>query len=74
MPSRSPDEIRRSIENNRRELGDAIEHLKVEVGIATDWRGHIRRNQNNATIGAGAAGFILGGGIGGIVGLFRRGR
>jgi hypothetical protein len=66
-------EIRASIEANRRELGTSIERLRREVAIATDWRAHIRRNERNVLIGAAVAGFVLGGGIGGIVGLFRRG-
>jgi hypothetical protein len=73
MPTRTPAEIRASIEANRRELGTSIERLKREVAIATDWRAHIRRNERNVVIGAAVAGFVLGGGIGGIVGLFRRG-
>jgi hypothetical protein len=72
MPARSPEEIRASIEAHRGELGASIERLQGELAIATDWRGHIRRNERNLTIGAGVAGFVLGGGIGGIVGIFRR--
>jgi Protein of unknown function (DUF3618) len=72
MPARSPEEIRASIEAHRRELGAAVEGLQGEIAIATDWRGHIRRNERNLTIGAAATGFVLGGGIGGIVGLIRR--
>jgi hypothetical protein len=38
MPARSPEEIRDSIERNRKELGTAVEHLRVEVVKLTDWR------------------------------------
>jgi hypothetical protein len=40
----------------------------------TDWRKQIRHHQRNLIIGAAVAGFVIGGGIGGIVGLFRRSR
>jgi hypothetical protein len=73
MPSRSAEEIRTSIEAHRRELGTSVERLQGEIKIATDWRGHIRRNERTITIAAAGAGFVLGGGIGGLVGLFRRG-
>jgi hypothetical protein len=63
MEARSPEEIRASIEVNRRELGQALDKLRVEVGHLTDWRGQIRQHQRQVLIGAGVAGFVLGGGI-----------
>ena len=72
MPTRSPEEIRRSIEANRAELGMAVEKLRQEVAVVTDWRGHIRANQKNVLIGAAVAGFVLGGGIAAVGGLLRR--
>jgi hypothetical protein len=63
MPSRSPEEIRLSIEANRQELGTSLEKLRREVVVLTDWRGQIRRHQTQVLIGAGIAGFVLGGGI-----------
>jgi heterodisulfide reductase subunit A-like polyferredoxin len=51
MASRTPEQIRASIEANRVELAHSLERLRGEVT---------------------EAGFILGGGIAGIVGLFRR--
>lgn len=72
MPQRSPEEIRASIETNRQELGQSIERLRGEVALATDWRRQLRRHQRNAVIGAAVAGFLIGGGVGGLVGLFRR--
>lgn len=71
-PQRSPDEIRASIEDNRKQLGVSVERLRGEVAELTDWRKQIRRHQRNVVIGAAVAGFVIGGGIGGIVGLFRR--
>jgi hypothetical protein len=62
-PTRSPEEIRASIEVNRRELGTSLEKLRREVVELTDWRGQIRQHQKQVLIGAGVAGFVLGGGI-----------
>jgi Protein of unknown function (DUF3618) len=61
--TRTPDEIRASIEQNRQELGTSLEKLRLEVVRLTDWRGQLRRHQTQAVIGAGVAGFVLGGGI-----------
>jgi hypothetical protein len=63
MPTRSPEEIRASIEQNRQELGSSLEKLRREVGELTDWRGQLRQHQRQVLIGAGVAGFVLGGGI-----------
>jgi uncharacterized membrane-anchored protein len=72
--ARSPEEIRRSIEANRAELGIALERLRGEVHKATDWRAQLRRHQQQVVIGAGVAGFVLGGGIAGLIGLLTPGR
>jgi hypothetical protein len=64
MPAaRSPEEIRSSMERNRQELGTAVEQLRVEVVRLTDWRGQLRQHERQVLIGAGIAGFVLGGGI-----------
>ncbi len=63
MATRSPEEIRASIEQNRRELGTSLEKLRGEVVRVTDWRAQLRRHQRQVVIGAGVAGFVLGGGI-----------
>jgi hypothetical protein len=63
MATRTPAEIRASIDQNRRELGTAVEKLRVEVVQLADWRSQIRRHQQQVLIGAGVAGFVLGGGI-----------
>jgi uncharacterized protein DUF3618 len=71
--ARTPDEIRASIEQNRQELGTSLERLRGEVVRVTDWRGQLRAHRRQAIIGAGIAGFVLGGGIAAISGLaFRR--
>jgi hypothetical protein len=61
--TRTPDEIRASIEQNRQELGTSLEKLRVEVVRLTDWRAPLRRHQQQAMVAAGVAGFVLGGGI-----------
>jgi hypothetical protein len=63
MPARTPEEIRASIEQNRVQLGTSLEKLRQEVVKVTDWRAQLRRNQPQVMIGAGVAGFVLGGGI-----------
>jgi hypothetical protein len=74
MASRTPEEIRASIEANRRELGTSIERLRGEVAVLTDWRSQLVKHQKQAVIGAAVAGFVIGGGIAAIGGLFRRRR
>jgi hypothetical protein len=67
--TRSPHEIRRSIEANRVELGVAVERLRGEVTKATDWRRQFDRHRKEVLIGAAVAGFVLGGGIAAVTGL-----
>ena len=74
MSTRSPEQIRASIEANRVELGQAVERLRTEVAEITDWRKQIRTHQQQVLIGAAVAGFVIGGGIAGFTGLFRRRR
>jgi len=70
---RTPEEIRASIEQSRLELGTSLVHLRDEVTELTDWRGQVRRNQQNLQIAAAAAGFVIAGGLGGLGGaLFGR--
>jgi hypothetical protein len=74
IESRTPEQIRASIEENRVQLAHSLERLRGEVAEVTDWRKQIVTHQKQVLIGAAAAGFILGGGVAGIVGLFRRRR
>ena len=71
---RSPEQIRQDIEQHRRELGDAVSRLRVEVQRATDWRSQIVAHQQEVLIGAAVAGFLIGGGIAGVGRLLRRRR
>jgi hypothetical protein len=72
MPTRTPEQIRASIEANRRELGTSIEVLRREVTALTDWRQQLRDHRREALIAAAVAGFVIGGGIAAIGGLLRR--
>jgi hypothetical protein len=75
MPTRTPEQIRASIEVNRRELGSSIEVLRREVTALTDWRRQLREHRREALIAAAVAGFVIGGGIAGVTGvLFGRRR
>ncbi len=69
--TRTPEEIRASIEANRVELGRALDRLRGEVTELTDWRKQLRTHQQPVMIAAAVAGFVLGGGIAAIGGLFR---
>jgi Protein of unknown function (DUF3618) len=71
---RSPEEIRRDIEQHRRELGESIARLRGEVQRATDWRTFLVQNQQQVLIGAAVAGFVIGGGLAGVSGILRRGK
>ena len=72
MPTRTPEEIRRSIESNRAELALSLGRLRGEVAEVTDWRKQITRHRKQVIVGAAVAGFVIGGGIAAVGGLFRR--
>ena len=68
---RTPNEIRTSVQDTRRDLEYSLGDLQAKVRELTDWKKQLAENRQAALIGAGAAGFIIGGGIAGIVGLFK---
>jgi hypothetical protein len=74
MASRTPEEIRASIEANRLELAVSVQKLRNEVAEVTDWRKQLRTNQQNAMIGAAVTGFVVAGGIAAVSSLFTRRR
>ena len=60
---RSPEMIRQSMEETRRELAFSVNDLRSKVTEITDWRRQLRRNRKAALIGAAVAGFVIGGGV-----------
>jgi hypothetical protein len=70
---RTPEEIRRSIEANRAELGIAVDRLRAEVAELADWRKQINKRRKEFLIGAAVAGFVIGGGIAALGSLVRGG-
>jgi len=71
MAPRTPEEIQRSIEAHRVELGMAVDRLRAEVAEVTDWRTQINKRRKKFLIGAAVAGFVIGGGIAALSGLVR---
>jgi hypothetical protein len=77
MPTngRTPEQIRRDIEQEREQLATAVEHLRGELGEAADISGKLRAKLPVVAAGALSAGFVLAGGIGATMRYFaRRGR
>jgi hypothetical protein len=74
MPARTSEELRRSIESNRAELAVSLGRLRGEVAEVTDWRRQITRHRKQVVVGAAVAGFLVGGGIAAVGGLWRRRR
>jgi hypothetical protein len=74
MPERSAEEIRRSIEANRAELAVSLERLRGEVSEVTDWRRQFARHRREVLIASAVAGFLVGGGLRALGGLFGGGR
>ena len=73
MPAgRSPQEIRLSVQETRRELEFSIGDLKSKIAELTDWKRQLSEHRQTALIAAAGTGFVLGGGIAGVVGLFKR--
>jgi hypothetical protein len=69
MASRTPEEIRASIEQNREQLGTSLVRLRNEVEQLTDWRAQLRRSEPQLTRAAAISGFVLGGGIAALTSL-----
>jgi Protein of unknown function (DUF3618) len=72
MEARSPEQIRSSIEETRRELAFSVNDLRSKMAEITDWRRQLAENRRSALIGAAVAGFVIGGGLAATVSLFRR--
>jgi hypothetical protein len=61
--TRSPEMIRQSIVETRRELAFSVNDLRSKMAQVTDWRAQLRQNRKAALIGAAVAGFVIGGGV-----------
>jgi hypothetical protein len=72
MASRSPEEIRASLQATRTELEYSLNDLQGKVRELTNWRKQIAENRQAVIIGAAVAGFLIGGGVAATFGLFRR--
>jgi hypothetical protein len=72
MAGRSPEQIRSSVENTRQELEYSLNDLQAKVHELTDWRAQLTRHRKQVLIGAAVAGFLIGGGIAGLTGIFAR--
>ena len=59
MAGRSPEMIRREVEQTRRELAFSVNDLRSKVTELTNWRGQLVRNRKAALIGAAVAGFAV---------------
>ena len=59
-PGRSPAEIRRDIDLQRRQLGSSVEALRHRVNELTDWRRQVEEHKQQLIIGAAAVGFLVG--------------
>jgi hypothetical protein len=72
MATRSPEEIRASLQATRTELEYSINDLQSKFRQLTNWRQQLVENKRTAIIAAGVAGFVVGGGVAATFGLFRR--
>ena len=70
----SPEMIRASIEETRRELAFSVNDLRSKVTELTDWRRQLSENRKTALIGAAVAGFVVGGGVAATISLITRRR
>jgi hypothetical protein len=76
MPAtRTAEQIRAEIDAEREQLASSVEHLRDELGEATDIAGKLKSKLPLVAAGAASAGFVLAGGIGATMRYFaRRGR
>jgi hypothetical protein len=71
MPARTPQEIRASVENTRQELEYSLNDLQAKVTEITDWKSKLAEHRREVLIGAAVAGFLIGGGIAAVAGVFK---
>lgn len=71
-PSRTAEEVRKDIQSEREHLAEAVEHLRDELGEATDFTGKAKAKLPILAAGAASVGFVLAGGIGATMRYFAR--
>jgi hypothetical protein len=74
MANRTPEQIRSSIVETRKELGFSVNDLRSKVTEITNWRRQLADNRTAALASAAVAGFVIGGGVAATVSLLRRRR
>jgi hypothetical protein len=72
MPERTPAQIRESVRETRQELEYSIGDLQAKVNEMTNWRRQLVEHRRELIIGAAVAGFVVGGGVAAVFGLFKR--
>jgi hypothetical protein len=60
VTTRSPEEIRVSIIETRRELAASVEDLRARVRVLTDWRRQLNEHRVAAMVVAVGVGFVVG--------------
>jgi hypothetical protein len=60
MATRSPDEIRQSIIEHRRELASSVEEFRSRVRVLTDWRRQLNEHRPIAIGAAVVVGIVVG--------------
>jgi hypothetical protein len=71
MAGRTPEQIRMSVEETRQELEFSLNDLQAKVTEITDWKSQLAAHKKEVLIGAAVAGFLIGGGIAAITGIFK---
>jgi len=69
---RTPEQVKRELEQQREKLATAVEHLRDEIGEAADITGRLRAKLPAVAAGALGAGFFFAGGIGATMRYFAR--
>ena len=70
--TRTPEQVRRDIEDHRDELAKAVDQLRADIGKAADIKGKLQSSLPAVAAGARGVGFFLAGGIGATMRLLAR--
>jgi Protein of unknown function (DUF3618) len=72
MATRSPEDIRLSIERNRRDLAVSVDDLRTKFKMLTDWRRQVNEHRTAVIVTTTVVGFAIGGMIAARIGRRRR--